>query len=124
MKKLTSLRKVEEEQANILYDRLSKIYNEIEKEGKIKIFGNLDFEVVKKIDGKRERIAKLKGNKIVVKISAVSLPDSALKYIIAHEIAHILLKRHTKRFWKIVETIYPDFKVGQRELAEYSKFLV
>ncbi|MGB9760544.1 MAG: M48 family metallopeptidase, partial [Thermoproteota archaeon] len=112
MKKLTSLRKVEEEQANILYDRLSKIYNEIEKEGKIKIFGNLDFEVVKKIDGKRERIAKLKGNKIVVKISAVSLPDSALKYIIVHEIAHILLKKHTKRFWKIVETIYPDFKVG------------
>jgi len=123
MKKLSSLKEVDKEQANVLYSRLSKIYDNMEREGKVKVFGNIDFEVVKKIDRKNEKIAKLKGNKIIVKVSAVNLPDNALKYIVAHEIAHTLVKRHTKKFWKIVETIYPEFKVGQKELMKYIDFL-
>jgi predicted metal-dependent hydrolase len=97
MKKLSSLKEVDKEQANVLYSRLSKIYDEIEREGKVKVLGNIDFEVVKKIDRKNEKIAKLKGNKIIVKLSTVNLPDNALKYIVAHEIAHTLVKRHTKK---------------------------
>jgi len=53
---------------------------------------------VEKIDGKKQRIAKLKGNKILVKLNAATLPESALKYIIVHEIAHIFTKRHCKKF--------------------------
>jgi predicted metal-dependent hydrolase len=110
-----------EEQADLLYSRLLNIYEQIKREGKIEIFGNLDFEIVEKIDNKKERIAKLKGNKILVKLNAVVLPKSALKYIVVHEIAHIITKRHTARFWKIVETIYPNFKMGQKLLAKYRK---
>ncbi|RLE15097.1 hypothetical protein DRJ04_01125 [Candidatus Aerophobetes bacterium] len=106
---------------DLLYTQLSEIYEEIRGEGKIDVFGNLDFEVVEKIDGRRERIAKLKGNKIIVKLSAVALPKGALKYVIAHEMAHILTKKHTKKFWKIVETIYPEFKAGLRDFMEYGK---
>jgi predicted metal-dependent hydrolase len=124
MSKLTFLKEFDEKQANILYSRLSKIYNKIEKDGKIKVFGNLDFEVVKKVDGKNKKIAKLKGNRIIIKLDAVNFSDNALKYILAHEIAHILVKRHTKKFWKVVETIYPNFKVGQEELIRYINFKV
>ncbi|HDN90897.1 MAG TPA: hypothetical protein ENG56_00880, partial [Candidatus Aenigmarchaeota archaeon] len=52
--------------ADTLYSELSKIYDMIMSEGKIEIFGNLDFEIVDKIDGRKGRIAKLKGNKILI----------------------------------------------------------
>ena len=79
---------------------------------------------MEKIDGKRGRIAKLKRNKILVKLSAVASPESALKYVVAHEIAHIFTKRHSKKFWRVVETIYPDFEEGQKLFMKCHKFLI
>ena len=127
MKKLTALAVTEPEKdrsADLLYSELFRIYDQIRKERRIEVFGNLDFEVVVTIDNKKHRIAKLKGNKILVQLNAVRLPKSALRYIIAHEIAHTLTKRHTRRFWKVVETIYPKFEIGQSLLTKYgSQFL-
>ena len=104
---------------DLLYSQLFDIYEQIKRERRVEVFGNLDFEVVERIDNKRHRIAKLKGNKILVHLNAARLPKSALRYIIAHEIAHTLTKRHTKRFWKILETIYPSFEVGQKLLVKH-----
>jgi hypothetical protein len=109
---------------NLLYSHVSEIYEDIRSEGKIDIFGDLDFEILERIDGRKERIAKLKGNKILVKLSAVTSPESALKYVIAHEIAHVFTRRHSKRFWRIVQTIYPSFKEGEKLFAEYRSFLI
>jgi len=109
--------------AEKLYSRLVELYKEIMKSGKVEILGDLDFEVVGSIDNKRWRVAKLKGNKILVRLNAVALPEQALKYIIAHEIAHIFSKKHTKRFWRIVETIYPEYEVGLKLLREYKELL-
>jgi predicted metal-dependent hydrolase len=109
--------------ADLLHLNLTKIYEKIEKGGKVEVFGDLDFEIVEKIDNKKQRVAKLKGNKILVKLNAISLPKSALKYVIVHEIAHTLAKRHTKKFWKIIRTIYPKFEKGQMLFLKYGKFL-
>jgi|GEM_PF-655922 len=109
---------------DLLYSQLCKIYEGIRTEGKVELLGDLDFEIREKIDGRKDRIAKLKGKSILVKLSAVTSPESTLKYVIAHEIAHIFTKRHSKRFWRIVETIYPDFEEGQRLFMEYHDFLV
>jgi predicted metal-dependent hydrolase len=108
---------------DILHSQLLEIYNKIKKEGKIEIFGDLDFEIVEKINNKKQRIAKLNRNKIQVKLNTITLPKSALKYIIAHEIAHTFTKKHTKRFWKIVETIYPNYEKGRKLLIKHGKFL-
>ncbi len=104
--------------AELLYAQLYKIYGEIKKEGKIEVLGNLDFEIAESIDGKKKRIAKLKGNKIFVKLDAVKLPENALRYLLAHEISHTLTKQHTRKFWKIVETIYPNYEVAQKLLMK------
>lgn len=101
-----------------LYNRLIKIYNDISND-KIEVFGLLDFEIVERIDNKDNRIAKLKGNKILVKIDAIKFPDEALKYIIAHEVAHIISKGHREKYWDIVKTIYPDFEEGKKVLNNY-----
>ncbi len=123
MEKLRISGKNATEQAKLLYPQLLEIYEQIKSEGKVEVFGDLDFEIVEKIDNKRHRIAKLKGNKILVKQDAIALPKSALKYILAHEIAHIFTKRHSKKFWKIVQTIYPDFEVGEKLLMKYAEML-
>jgi predicted metal-dependent hydrolase len=114
---------LEEFLAELLYSQLFNIYEQIKREERVEVFGGLDFEIVEEIDNKKQRIAKLKGNKILVKLNAVALPKSALKYMIVHEIAHTLTKRHSEKFWKIVKTIYPNFERGQKLFMNHEKFL-
>ena len=104
------------EQEEVLLKRLVSAYQEMKKAGRFELSKDLDFQVKKKIDGKKERVAKLKGNRVLVSVDAVSLPKSALKYVIAHEVAHKFTKRHTDRFWSIIENLYPNYKVGRSAL--------
>ena len=122
-KKRTAKSLLKEFLAEKLYSRLVEMYEEMMKCGKVEILGDLDFEVVGSIDNKRRRIAKLKGSKILVRLNAVALPEPALKYIVAHEVAHIFNKRHTKRFWRMIERIYPEYEVGLKLLREYQELL-
>lgn len=109
--------------ADLLHSQLLKIYRKLRKRGSIEIFGDLDFKVVEKIDRRKQRIAKLKGNQILVKTSAIVLPKPVLEYVIAHEIAHVFTKRHTKRFWRIVELMCPHFEKSQKLLTEYASLI-
>lgn len=102
----------------LLYDKLLETSKHIKAEGKVELFGDFDFEITESIDGKRRRIAKLKGNKILVKLNAIAFPETALKYIVAHEMAHIASKKHTRTFWKTVELICPDYKQAGVHLLE------
>ena len=109
------------EREEILLKRLVNAYEEMKKARRFELSRDLDFRVKKSIDGKKERVAKLKGNRILVSVDAVSLPRSALKYVIAHEVAHKFTKRHSGRFWQVVENIYPNFERG-RSLLEAKFF--
>lgn len=106
-----------------LYAKIVGIYEEIKKESRIDLLGNLRFEITEKIDKKRQRIAKIKENKIIVKINAISLPKKALEYIIVHEMAHLVTKKHNDKFWKIVETIYPEYEQGEKAFKDHEDYL-
>jgi predicted metal-dependent hydrolase len=96
--------------------KLEAILKEFLEQGSIEVYGNLKI-VVTSFD-KPSRIAFQKGNTIYVSIKARRYPDSVLRYIIAHELAHIAVKRHTWRFWKIVGIIYPEYEKGKEELLK------
>jgi hypothetical protein len=100
--------------ADLLHSELAQLYGQILDAGKIDVFGTLDFEVTETIDKRMRRIAKMKDNRIIVKLNAISLPRSALKYVVSHEMAHLVTKKHGNRFWKTVESIYPGYEDGQR----------
>jgi hypothetical protein len=96
--------------------RLEGILKEFLDQGSIEVYGNLRI-VVTSFD-RPSRIAFQKGNTIYVSIKARGYPDSVLRYIIAHELAHLVVKRHTWRFWKIVGIIYPEYEKGKEELLK------
>ena len=66
-----------------------------------------------------EDLALLKGNRIYFSKKVGKLSDEALKYIVAHELAHLIVKRHTKKFWEIVRNLYPDYMKGKREVEKF-----
>jgi len=107
--------------SSMLYAELYKIYEKVRKTGRIRIIGDLDFDIVDEIDNKRYRVAKLKGHTILVKLDAVKFPKRAIKYIVCHEMAHMIVKRHTKKFWEVLEAIYPNYKAGEKLMAKYKQ---
>jgi len=73
--------------------RLEAILKEFLEQGRIEVYGNL--RIVVTSFNKPSRITFQKGNTIYVSVKTRTYPDSALKYIIAHELAHLAVKRHT-----------------------------
>ncbi|MEM2983422.1 MAG: hypothetical protein QXH17_09720, partial [Candidatus Bathyarchaeia archaeon] len=71
-------RKAETEPVEKLYSELSELLEEIKGDG-FEVLGNLELEVVEKIDNKKRRIAKLEGNKILIKTNTIILPKKVLK---------------------------------------------
>lgn len=46
----------------------------------------------------------------------IMAPLSLADYVIAHEACHILEHNHSRRFWRSLETIMPDYKSRLRRL--------
>jgi predicted metal-dependent hydrolase len=99
--------------------KLEGILKEFLEQGSIEVYGNLRIVVAN--FNRTSRIAFQKGNTIYVSIKARRYPDLVLRYIIAHELAHVAIKRHTWRFWKIVGIIYPEYEKGKEELMKIVK---
>ncbi len=43
-------------------------------------------------------------------------PPDVIDYVVAHEVAHLKVMDHSKRFWTVVDTLYPDHEVSRRWL--------
>jgi len=49
----------------------------------------------------------------------IQLPLHLIDYVVAHELAHLIEMNHSKAFWRLVETIYPDYQVARKMLKNY-----
>lgn len=47
-------------------------------------------------------------------------PPHIINYVICHELAHLIEMNHSARFWAVVASIYPDYKVAEKELKAWS----
>lgn len=43
----------------------------------------------------------------------VKAPKKVLEYVVAHELAHLKYRNHSKEFWSLVEKMVPDYQVYQ-----------
>jgi predicted metal-dependent hydrolase len=49
----------------------------------------------------------------------VLLPPESLDYLVVHELAHLIVPGHSRRFWQAVETYLPDYAARRRWLRLY-----
>ncbi len=47
------------------------------------------------------------------------LPDSLIRYIVYHEMAHIIERKHTRRFWRAIEREYKNYSEYEKDLFFY-----
>ena len=40
-------------------------------------------------------------------------PKEILEYLVVHEMCHIIEMNHSVRFWNLVETLYPNYKLAK-----------
>ncbi|MCW7482914.1 M48 family metallopeptidase [Leptospira kanakyensis] len=60
-------------------------------------------------------------NQISLNLSLVHCPETIIEYIVLHEIAHTIEHNHSNRFWKIVESQNPNYKLAEKWLKEVGK---
>ena len=48
------------------------------------------------------------------------LPYKVIDYVVIHELCHLLEFNHSKSFYKIIESIMPDYKIHRARLKEYN----
>jgi hypothetical protein len=57
------------------------------------------------------------GGNIRLSWRLVHVAPTLADYVVAHEVAHLVEMNHSKRFWRVVESLYPDWR-GARERLE------
>lgn len=53
----------------------------------------------------------------------VMAPLDVIDYVVVHELVHLSVKDHSSKFWKVVESIYPEYKKQRKWLQENGKKL-
>lgn len=46
----------------------------------------------------------------------IKFKKEVIDYVVAHEVSHLIVKDHSKRFWKTVESICPNYKALKKSL--------
>ena len=54
----------------------------------------------------------------------VMAPLEVIDYVVLHELAHLRVKNHSKKFWSVVAAICPQYKSHRKWLRENSESLI
>jgi predicted metal-dependent hydrolase len=122
-KKLSRMKKSQQESKNLElnFKRDDKIFKEIVFSMVSDISIGLDVEVNRvKFRRMKSRWGSCssKGN-VNFNCYLKYLPENLIKYIVYHELTHLLEMGHNKKFWGIIAKRYPDYKEIEDELLIY-----
>jgi hypothetical protein len=62
-------------------------------------------------------------NKLFFSFRLVMAPYPKIDYVIVHELAHIKIKNHSRRFWRYMEEVMPEYRKDRKWLKENSLLL-
>lgn len=94
--------------------KLQAILGDLQQKSNFEIRGDLRIGVMSNLDA----LAIIKGNRIYVNYKARRYPKAVLRYIVSHEVAHVISRRHQRKFWEMVARIYPEYEDARKRLLE------
>lgn len=47
-------------------------------------------------------------------------PPHIINYVVCHELAHLKQMNHSAKFWAVVESLFPSYKIAEKELKNLS----
>ncbi len=97
--------------------QLKELVNNIIKKYKQELKVNLNKIFFRKMKTKWASYSR-KNNLTVNKLLKY-LPTNLIEYVLYHELAHYIEKKHNQKFWKIIKTRHPDYENKEKELLTY-----
>ena len=74
-----------------------------------------DVEIVKNINF----LAKCVNNKILINPEIVKFDKETMEYIIFHEFCHLEYKTHSKKFYELIQNVFPNYIKIEEALSDY-----
>jgi predicted metal-dependent hydrolase len=62
-------------------------------------------------------------NQIRFNILILKTPPDCIEYLVVHELSHFYVSGHSPKFWTVVSSYMPDYKIRQKKLATYRTVL-
>ena len=62
-------------------------------------------------------------NNINLNMQLMQLPDHVIDYVILHELAHTVVRNHSKKYWAFLDKLVGNAKMQDKELRNYSTAL-
>jgi predicted metal-dependent hydrolase len=61
--------------------------------------------------------------RIALNFRLVQMPQAVSDYVLLHELMHLKQQNHSRRFWRLVELVCPDFRAAERWLKTEGRAL-
>lgn len=59
-----------------------------------------------------------------INFALIFAPRHCTRYIVAHELSHVLERNHSERFWAHVDRVFPERKISERYLHQQHAYLM
>lgn len=60
-------------------------------------------------------------NRVLLNWRLVQMPLELADYVVAHELAHLIELNHSPNFWRVVASIFPDYKRAKKEVLRLTE---
>jgi predicted metal-dependent hydrolase len=61
---------------------------------------------------------------IALNYRLIQMPDTVSDYVLLHELMHLKQPNHSRRFWRLVEDVCPEFRTAERWLKTVGRALL
>jgi predicted metal-dependent hydrolase len=65
-----------------------------------------------------------RSGRIALNYRLLQMPPAVRDYVLLHELMHLKQQNHSRRFWKLVEAVCPDFRDAERWLKVHGRGLL
>jgi hypothetical protein len=65
-----------------------------------------------------------RAGRIALNYRLVQMPPAVSDYVLVHELMHLKEQNHSRRFWRLVESACPDFRLAERWLRRHGPGLL